>query len=37
MRRGDITTNVHHLRRLLPVKFYMRVIQQLTQVIWQGD
>jgi hypothetical protein len=32
MRRGDITQNVRHLNRLLPLRFYINVLKQLTQV-----
>jgi hypothetical protein len=32
MRRGDITQNVHHLNRLLPLHYYVNVLQQLTKV-----
>lgn len=32
MRRGDITQNVHHLNRLLPLRYYVNLLQQLTKV-----
>lgn len=32
MRRGDITQNLHHLNRVLPVDYYKQVLQQLQQV-----
>jgi hypothetical protein len=32
MRRGDITQNVKHLNRLLPLGYYVNVLQRLTKV-----